>query len=357
MEEISFEDYLAGARNFHAFFGVKPQDHILLLPTFDFLENDPPTVQALIQAGEEIGARVSVAVIEPCSMHGNPPRPIARAIESSDVFLAMGDKNPNPISGHCLTALRARWDYGAKQSDLHGGKGILATECSIFPCEIILAVGRSLMSKLKKGQRLEIVDDRGTHLVVPYKTSDIYGEVLALENGHLMPGQRSTWPLGNITILPGESLSGVAMADCISGVPKILENPARLAIDHCRITEIEDREETSRVRTELAKPENSNFVDKIMVSLNPKASITRGIHRSRFGELSQAAGVAKIGIGDRPGYVSSLFYTAVFLLRPTVILDGEVLFDHGRPSAFDDPEVRKIASKYGDPDELLSKIP
>ena len=118
-----YEDYLAGARNFYNFFGVKPKEHVLLLPTFEFLENDPPALKALIDVGKEIGAEVSVAVMEPCSIHGNPPRPIAQAIESSDLFLAMGDKRQNPISGHGLTALRARWDYGAKQADLHGGKG------------------------------------------------------------------------------------------------------------------------------------------------------------------------------------------------------------------------------------------
>ena len=352
-----YEDYLAGARNFYNFFGVRPQDHVLLLPTFEFLDNDPASLKSLIQVGKESGAEVSVAVMEPCSIHGNPPRPIAQAIESSDLFLAMGDKRQNPISGHGLTALRARWDYGAKQADLEGGKGVLATECSRFPPEVILAVARSLLAKLKKGREIEIMDNRGTRLCLPYKPHDIYGVGAALETGHLRPGERSTWPLGEIVILAGDSFSGVAMADCVRGVPKILEKPVRFTIENCRVIEAEDREETKKIREEWKKPENSNFVDKVIISLNPKGSISKGIHRPSFGELSRAAGVTQIGIGDRPGHVSSLFYTVVFLLRPTVILHGEVLFDHGRPSAFDEPEVRKIASKYGDPDELLTTIP
>ena len=39
--------------------------------------------------------------------------------------------------------------------------------------------------------------------------------------------------------------------------------------------------------------------------------------------------------------------------EPMITLDSEVLCDHGRPTAFDDPAVRKVASQYGDPDELL----
>ena len=67
--------------------------------------------------------------------------------------------------------------------------------------------------------------------------------------------------------------------------------------------------------------------------------------------------MTQVGIGDRPGHVSSDFYTGGVLFDPTIILDGEVLFDHGRPSVFDEPEIREVASKYGDPDQLLTRIP
>ncbi len=73
--------------------------------------------------------------------------------------------------------------------------------------------------------------------------------------------------------------------------------------------------------------------------------------------LTRREFLTRIGIGDRPGYVTSHFYTEGFLLSPTVILDGEVLFDHGRTSAFDDPIVREVARKYGDPDQILARIP
>ena len=351
-----YEDYLAGARNLYKFMGIKEREQVLLIPTFEFFNSDPSSLEALMQVGKEIGAEVSVVMVEACGIRGNPPRPIVRAIESSDAFIGMGDKTPNPISGHNLTGLRARWDYGAKQVNIQGGKGVLATECSKFPVEIFLAIGRSLHTKLKRGKGLELVDDKGTHLYFPYKPQDIYGGA-TLEVGHLEPGQRIAWPLNGFVILPEDSFSGVAMVDCIYGVPKILEKPARFVIENCRVVEIEDREETKKIREEWKKPENSNFVDKVIIGVNPKGSISKGIHRPSFGELSRAAGVTQIGIGDRPGHVSSLFYTVVFLLRPTVILHGEVLFDHGRPSAFDEPEVRKIASKYGDPDELLTTIP
>ncbi len=145
--------------------------------------------------------------------------------------------------------------------------------------------------------------------------------------------------------------------DCIRGISRIMEKPIKLTIKNCWVVEIEDREETKKMKAEFAKPENSSFVDKLVIGLNPKASISKGIHRPRLAELAQAAGVSRMSIGDRPGYVSSHFGTAVYLLKPTITVEREVLFDRGRPSAFDDPEVRAVASKYGDPDKLLARIP
>ncbi len=356
MEEVKIEDYLVSVRNLYKFLGIRPGEQVLLLPTFEFMSSDPLALEALKQVGKEIGAEVSVVIVEAYGMLGNPPRPIAQAIESSDVFLAMGEKTPNPVTGHNLSVLRARWDYGARQADLQGGKGILATECSKFPVEIFLAIARSAFKQLNRAEKLEITDDKGTHLYFPYNPRDLYLGG-SFEMDYVQPGQRITWPLGSLNILPGDSFSGVAMVDCIIGFPKIFERPIKFTIENCQVVEVEDREETKRIRTELAKPENSNFVDKLVLGLNPKGSISKGIHRSRFGEVVQSAGVTRIGIGDRPGYVSSHFYAGVLLLNPTIILDSGVLSDHGRLCAFDDPEVRKVASKYGDPEQLLAKIP
>ena len=357
MEELSLQDYLQGASNFYRFAGIKRGDQVLLLPTTEFLAVDPTTVTALTQAGKDLGADIAVAFTDDCGIRGNPPRPITRAIEASDLFLAMGEENPNPISGHCLTALKARWDYGAKQADLNGGKGVLGSECSKFPVEILLAIADNLLRRLQRGKTIEIVDDRGTHLSFPYDANDIYGVGLALELGHMAAGQRTTWPLGGITLLPGESFSGTAMVDCISELPEFFQTPVRFKIVNGWVVEIEDRKETKELKAELAKPGNASFVDKIIIGINPKASVTTGIRRSRFGELPQALGVAKIGIGDRPGVVSSHFYTTGYVLKPTILVDGEILFDHGRPLALKDPRVRETAGKFGDPDLLLEPIP
>ncbi len=43
------------------------------------------------------------------------------------------------------------------------------------------------------------------------------------------------------------------------------------------------------------------------------------------------------------------------LFRPTLTVDGEVIIDAGHLTALDDPEIRAVAAKYGDPDKLLKQ--
>jgi hypothetical protein len=355
VNEFAIEDYLEGVRCFYQYLGTKAGEQILLLPTMEYLRSDPVAVEAMQQVGRDIGAEVSMAVIEWLGTRGEPPRTIVKAINDSDTFIGIGDKQPNPITGHCLTALRARWDYGAKQVDLRGGKGVFATECSRFPVEIMLAIARSMEAKLKAGYELEITDDKGSNLRFPYQPSEVFfgGN---FDSDTFGAGQRCDWPLGQIMIHPDEGLSGIAMMECVRGLPKILEWPARYVIDNCRV-QIEEREETKRIREELAKPQNTNIAGKLFIGLNPKGSISEGLHRSNFGNMVQAAGVTCLYIGDKAGYVASEYTTGGYLLKPTMRLNGEVICDRGRLSALDDPAVRAVARKYGNPDELLETLP
>ena len=43
------------------------------------------------------------------------------------------------------------------------------------------------------------------------------------------------------------------------------------------------------------------------------------------------------------------------LNHPTVKVDGEVIIENGHLLALDDPDIRAIAAKCGDPDELLKQ--
>ncbi len=41
------------------------------------------------------------------------------------------------------------------------------------------------------------------------------------------------------------------------------------------------------------------------------------------------------------------------LMSPTLVADGKVVIREGHLTSLDDPEVRRIAQKHGEPDEIL----
>jgi len=76
------------------------------------------------------------------------------------------------------------------------------------------------------------------------------------------------------------------------------------------------------------------------------------------------AGVFHIAVGTTAGGFTAKFtrdhdypfhHKDFVLYRPTLTVDGEVIIDAGHLRALDDPEIRALAAKYGDPDKLLKQ--
>lgn len=79
-------------------------------------------------------------------------------------------------------------------------------------------------------------------------------------------------------------------------------------------------------------------------------------------ELDQRAGTVHMGFGTSYGAQNYNFtlehgipvnHYDLYLMRPTLTADGKVLIDAGHLTLLDDPEIRAMAAKYGDPDEIL----
>lgn len=76
------------------------------------------------------------------------------------------------------------------------------------------------------------------------------------------------------------------------------------------------------------------------------------------------AGVVHLAMGTAVGGFTAKFtkengypfhHKDFVLFRPTLTVDGETIIDAGHLTALDDPEVRAVAAKYGDPDKLLKQ--
>ena len=95
---------------------------------------------------------------------------------------------------------------------------------------------------------------------------------------------------------------------------------------------------------------------EIMTGFNPKISAyTPEGEVTYYG--SRGAGNTHVATGREVGkYKSSQHVTPGFLPGVSFYVDGEMIIDNGKILFFNDPELRKVAEKYGDPDELFTQV-
>lgn len=76
-----------------------------------------------------------------------------------------------------------------------------------------------------------------------------------------------------------------------------------------------------------------------------------GVLTVGFGTPTAADGSAVLEFAEANGVM--IQHLDTHLYHATVTVDGHEIIKDGRPIALDDPEVREVAAKFGDPDELL----
>jgi 2,5-dihydroxypyridine 5,6-dioxygenase len=89
---------------------------------------------------------------------------------------------------------------------------------------------------------------------------------------------------------------------------------------------------------------------EIGVGHNPKVPTFRG-ERGYHG--ANHAGAVHWGFGG--GHQKKRIHVDAIIFQTTVRANETVIIERGRLKALDDPEVRQLAGKYGEPDRVLSE--
>ncbi len=167
-------------------------------------------------------------------------------------------------------------------------------------------------------------------------------------------------------------MKGVIVTRALSGAP-IPE--IRIYIDQAVVTRVDGGGAAGEeFRTALERYKNLQFpgfpapgvgnVEEVALGVHPKA---KPDDVGGFGEARRRSGTVHIGIGaTRNAETRDVLMKGTSGLPrgqhrdyqmyfSTLILDGEVLIDKGHLTVLDDPEIRKLAAKFGDPDQLLSE--
>ena len=88
----------------------------------------------------------------------------------------------------------------------------------------------------------------------------------------------------------------------------------------------------------------------MLFGANPKASLTRDRDEASHREAERSPACIDIH-ADVEGVDRSCGY----LLHPSLTINDKVLIDNGRLVVLEEPEIRTVASKYGNPDRLLER--
>lgn len=249
---------------------------------------------------------------------------------------------------------------------------------NLFPRDLHRLINERTWSRItdNTGTRLLLTDPEGTNLSLtildaPFRDGSRHDYGLSPKWGHLMAHPPT--PIG-----PDDDTTGV-----IAGTLNHFSRPfprIEVDIERARMTGIRgggaygaawrDLEDESKGTSYPCFPEPGLFwIWEIAIGTNPKIarpSNIRSLSSGGFEWERRRAGVIHCGIGTRwrsseevwAGERHLLYgHLHVHLMSATLVVQtatGEIpVIENGRLSAYDDPEVRELAARYGDPDQIL----
>lgn len=270
----------------------------------------------------------------------------------------------------------------------------LASPAVMYPEEIIEALDRASWKILRQTETVRITDPEGTDISFTWFPE--YWEIMdgnypayqtegfgthhysrgALKNP-LISGHLTGYPLG--IVLPKSDVRGVVAgtSDHLGPYPHI-----KLYLENNKVTRIEGGgefgdewrkfiEQNKDVKYPHYPAPGIDWFIEAAIGTHPKVirpfnTFESATTRGSFMSERDRSGIIHLGIGQLLDFVWALkhnpplpfyhFHVHLYFATYTCKLkDGrEVkLIDKGHLTALDDPEVRKIAAKYGNPDELL----
>lgn len=263
-----------------------------------------------------------------------------------------------------------------------------------FPKDLEELIDLKTWQILKDAREIHITDPLGTDLRVPlgpeywkklaeydargfFPTRDALGTNMELPL-HGLGLEQPYWGRGHETVVPVlsprlEEINGTIAA---SSLHFGLITPTRFVVERGQVTKVEGGGRAGEYFRELFQKYRSlrypnypgpgiSWVEEISLGTHPKIHRPYGVKkgfeyaegRKRSGHLHIAIGTSFLTDSDFEEK-TRLSHIDLELFFPTYVVvtrDGRrvKLVDRGHLTVLDDAEVRKLAAKYGDPDQLL----
>lgn len=260
-----------------------------------------------------------------------------------------------------------------------------------FPDELWIEIERKIIDALGQAAAVRITDPEGTHLEYPVSAEEaIRWKMTAWRPGHLfLDILQSTSQENSIIPVSGDvppvfrDLNGVmaATSNHFGYFPRI-----ELFFEHGRLVDVKGGGRYGEIIRELKEkyaevqwpgyPGKGFFwyADCALCTVVKAFRRTSDMFNSywRLPNVTERnrAGIFHMGMGSRRhgeeyvkyaeendipmGHIHTHNYFATFEIKLQGTNHWYKIIDKGRPSALDEPDIRALAVKYGDPDELLS---
>jgi len=345
------EALLDGARNLVRYVEIHSGQHVLIHtePGFD----DPRVVGAVKAAVEETGANVSVVHTPHWDkQYEPPPRVFEAAVEGCDVLIGQGEylhtKNRYIQIGLFERGL-IYINNEAKTVEA------LSSWYGRFPAELMFAIGVVTAQRLGAAKHVRVTTAAGTDISMTLQTNTLGGYCYPYRFD--TPGYKKGFPGGVACFHPEDPVSGVIAVQAVTrgnGAPKtILDQPLYLTFRNHRVVEAEG--ECADWWREFVRrgDENCSWLAECMWGVHPKAS-------GGGGRGAANPHLLHFGLGNSIAYGGPTFsktWQVMFVQDATLTVDGEPILERGHLTVLDDPKVREVAAKYGNPEELLAQVP
>jgi len=297
----------------HRCLAVRPGEEVLVVA-----DRETWTIgEALRDEAADTGADAVLAVMDPRVVDGNePPRTIAGALQSCDVFIA-----PTSRSLSHTRARKAATDAGARGATMPGVTADMLARVMAVDFDRMAARSEKVAGLLSRADIARLTCPRGSDF-----TFDLTEREGLPDDGALTePGAFGNLPCGEGFIAPlnGE---GRLVATTLAPVG-IAEEPVALTVEDGRLTEADGPLGPRFLQLLTDAGEGGTNLAELGVGTNDRARLTGNILEDEkiLGTVHVAFG-ASAGFG---GTVSVPVHLDVVILEPTLEINGRVVLDLG----------------------------
>ena len=329
---------------------------------------DPLVVEAVAAAAREAGGEVVITISDEVSDPEesgliDPPKVVRHAFYAADIILSVVSIFKMQFS--TPAAAKAVRKYGARLAYIGPNTAAeLASSWSRFPAELAFAMAQRIRSDLQAGSdEVLLSDENGTRLKISVEPENWSG---AGVRGPLnQPGRHAVLPACTVGTNRIGRANGKVVLDFLEMFGPS-DQACEWTVKDNRVVAIEGGAQAEAFREKIFNTKNANRFSQVSWGINPKIDIDRLLRsawdKNKLAKLTRAAGVIHLGLGSTLFHLkgekkgASPIHTHGMLLKPTLTAGPKTVIENGRLAVSDDPQIREIAEKYGDPDELLGSF-